>query len=236
MPVTLETVNCVAPFDRQQRLWSIGRNVYNPLDFQPAAFAAKSAKMSPSGYIHRSVLVAIGFLAASSAFGQAGAATDSPYKVLPGDKLEISVWGEENLLREVVVRPDGAFSFPLCGEISARDRTVAELQQEVSRRLIPYIADPVVTITVSEILGNKVFVIGQVKNPGAFVVNPNVDVLQALSLAGGTNEFASVNDIRILRRTGNNQETFAFRYDDVTKGRNLEQNIVLTSGDVIIVP
>jgi polysaccharide export outer membrane protein len=172
----------------------------------------------------------------SMASGQDNAEAAMGYSVLPGDRLEVSVWGEEDLLREVLVRPDGAFSFPLCGDISAKGKTVPELQHEVAAQLSRFISDPVVTITVSEVLGNKVYVIGQVNSPGAFVVNPNVDVLQALSMAGGTTAFASVNDIRILRRTGARQETFSFKYDDMTKGRNLDQNIVLRSGDVVIVP
>jgi polysaccharide export outer membrane protein len=136
----------------------------------------------------------------------------------------------------VLVRPDGAFSFPLCGDISARNMTVSDLQQEITRRLSQYISDPVVTVAVSEILGNKIYVIGQVNQPGVFVVNPQVDVLQALSMARGGTPFAKLNDIKILRRTGDSQRALAFRYDDVVKGNNLEQNVVLQSGDVVVVP
>lgn len=161
---------------------------------------------------------------------------DAAYKVLPGDVLRISVWKEEDLQSEVLVRPDGAFSFPLCGDIPARNRSVSELQEEITRRLSRYISDPVVTVSVAQILGNKVYVIGQVQNPGVFIVNPQVDVLQALSMAGGTTPFANLNDIKILRRTGNTQRSLSFRYDEVSKGRNLEQNFVLQSGDVVIVP
>jgi polysaccharide export outer membrane protein len=94
----------------------------------------------------------------------------------------------------------------------------------------------VVTVSVAQVLGNKVYVIGQVNRPGDYVVNPRVDVLQALTMAGGTTPFASLNDIKILRRTGDRQEAFQFRYDDVIKGRNLEQNVILQSGDVVVVP
>ena len=161
---------------------------------------------------------------------------DQSYKVLPGDMLQISVWGEENLQEEVLVRPDGAFSFPLCGDISARNRSVIELQEEITKRLRRYISDPVVTVSVAQVLGNKVYVIGQVARPGVFVVNPQVDVLQALSMAGGTTPFASLNDIKILRRTGDRQQALQFRYNEVVKGRNLEQNVILQSGDVVVVP
>jgi polysaccharide export outer membrane protein len=91
-------------------------------------------------------------------------------------------------------------------------------------------------VAVSEILGNKIYVIGQVNQPGVFVVNPQVDVLQALSMARGGTPFAKLNDIKILRRTGDSQRALAFRYDDVVKGNNLEQNVVLQSGDVVVVP
>jgi polysaccharide export outer membrane protein len=161
---------------------------------------------------------------------------DREYKVLPGDILQISVWGEEDLQGEVLVRPDGGISFPLCGDISARDRSVVDLQQEIASRLSRYVSDPVVTVSVAEVQGNKIYVIGQVSRPGFFVVNPQVDVLQALSMAGGTTPFANLNDIKILRRNGSSQEVLEFRYNDVINGRRLEQNIILQSGDIVIVP
>ena len=175
-------------------------------------------------------------LAVVAAHAQVALPANESYKVLPGDVLEVSVWGEENLQREVLVRPDGAFSFPLCGDIAAKNQTVTQLKDEITTRLTRFISDPVVTVSVSEILGNKIYVIGQVRDPGVFVVNPQVDVLQALSMAGGTTAFANLNDIKILRRNGENQQALRFRYDDVVKGKDLQQNIVLQSGDVIVVP
>ena len=147
-----------------------------------------------------------------------------------------SVWKEPELQKEVLVRPDGAFSFPLSGQIDARNKTVEDLRVEISNRLSRYIPDLIVTVSILEINGNKVYVIGQVNEPGQFVVNPRVDVMQALSMAGGTTAFANLNDIKILRRTPNGQVAIAFRYDDVVRGRNLEQNILLESGDVVVVP
>ena len=111
-----------------------------------------------------------------------------------------------------------------------------ELRVEISNRLSRYIPDLIVTVSVIEINGNKVYVIGQVDEPGEFVVNPRVDVMQALSMAGGTTPFAKLNDIRILRRTRDGQVAIKFRYEDVVRGRNLEQNILLQSGDVVVVP
>ena len=115
---------------------------------------------------------------------------NKPYSVLPGDVLQVSVWKEPDLQLEVLVRPDAAFSFPLAGDISTKGLSVVELQAELAQRLSRYISNPVVTISVSQVLGNKIYVIGQVNNPGDFVVNPQVDVMQALSMAGGLTAFA----------------------------------------------
>lgn len=161
---------------------------------------------------------------------------DVAYTVKPGDVLSISVWKEPDLQGPVLVRPDGSFSFPLVGEVNARGKSVAELNKIVSDRLAKYIADAVVTVSVQEIKGNKVYVIGQVNRPGEFIVNPSVDVMQALSMAGGTTAFAALNDITILRRTGSVQTALPFRYTDVIQGKRLEQNIELQSGDVVVVP
>ena len=85
-------------------------------------------------------------------------------------------------------------------------------------------------------MGNKIYVIGQVNKPGEFVVNPQVDVMQALSMAGGLTAFASTSDIKILRRTASDQVAIPFKYNDVLKGRDLRQNIVLHAGDIVVVP
>jgi polysaccharide export outer membrane protein len=161
---------------------------------------------------------------------------DASYKVLPGDLLQVSVWKEPDLQLDLLVRPDGAISFPLAGEIATGNKSVSDLQAELTMRLARFITDPVVTVSVREVLGNKVYVIGQVNNPGEFVVNPQVDVLQALSMAGGTTPFADLDNIRILRRDESRQSALSFNYKDVIRGRNLEQNVMLVSGDVVIVP
>jgi polysaccharide biosynthesis/export protein len=161
---------------------------------------------------------------------------EAGYTVKPGDILSISVWKEPDLQRPALVRPDGAFSFPLVGEVDARGKTVAELNKLVKERLGRFISQPEVTVSVQEVKGNKVYVIGQVTKPGEFIVNPRVDVMQALSMAGGTTPFAALGDITILRRQGTKQIALPFRYTDVARGRNLQQNIELESGDVVVVP
>jgi polysaccharide biosynthesis/export protein len=165
-----------------------------------------------------------------------GAQALASYHVKPGDVLEISVWKEPDLQRTVLVRPDGGFSFPLVGEIDARGKSVSDLNKLVSDRLSKYIAEAVVTVSITEVNGNKIFVIGQVNKPGEFIVNPSVNVMQALSMAGGVTPFAATNDIKILRRSGTTQQAMPFAYGDVVRGRSLNQNVELVSGDVVVVP
>ena len=176
------------------------------------------------------------FAISGKVFAQDSNRSADVYMVQPGDQLLISVWKEEDLLQEVLIRPDGGFSFPLAGDMSAAGKSVESISQEVSTRLRRYIPDLVVTVAVTAINGNKIYVIGQVNNPGAFVMNPRVDVMQALSMAGGTTPFADLNDIKILRRSKLGQTVFPFRYNDVARGRKLSQNVMLESGDVVVVP
>jgi polysaccharide export outer membrane protein len=176
------------------------------------------------------------FVVSNSLYAQDEGEPSNVYAVLPGDVLQVSVWKEPELQLEVLVRPDSAFSFPLAGDISTEGLSVVDLQAELTKRLSRYISSPVVTVSVKDVLGNKVYVIGQVNSPGDFVVNPQVDVMQALSMAGGVTAFAATNDIKILRRTGSRQVALSFKYNDVLKGRNLEQNVVLQSGDIVVVP
>lgn len=161
---------------------------------------------------------------------------DEAYLIQPGDVLEISVWREEDLKKSVIVRPDGGLSFPLVGNIQASGKSVAQLQTEVTEKLKKYIPDPPVTVAIQQLGGNKVYVIGKVNKPGEYVVTRNVDIMQALSMAGGMTAYASANKIRVLRRDGASQTAIPFAYGDVEKGENMEQNILLKAGDVVVVP
>jgi polysaccharide export outer membrane protein len=187
--------------------------------------------------LYRLVCGALLALAASAAFAAAPATPDAPYTVKPGDTLRVSVWKEPELQHLVLVEPDGTFTFPLCGEIDAHDKTVGQLQQEIGQHLARFITDPVVTVSLQKIAGNRVYVIGQVTKPGAFIVNPRVDVIQAIAMAGGTTPFASLGNIKIIRRTaGGEQEALPFNYNDVVHGNDLSQNVTLEAGDVVVVP
>lgn len=163
-------------------------------------------------------------------------AQEAGYTVKPSDLLAISVWREDTLQGDVLVTPDGAFAFPLVGLVDARGKTVDDLQKILTERLSKYISDPVVTVAVREIRGNRVYVIGQVNRPGEFTVNPRIDVVQALAVAGGTTPFASLGNILILRREGGKQEALRFDFTEVSKGKNLDQNFELRNGDIVVVP
>jgi polysaccharide export outer membrane protein len=161
---------------------------------------------------------------------------DDLYRINPGDVLAVSVWKEEDLNQDVIVRPDGYISFPLVGEAKAAGTSVDALRQLISKRITKYIPDPVVTVSVRQLSGNKVYVIGKVNRPGEMPVLHNVDVMQALSMAGGTSTYAALNKIKILRRENGKLRAIRFEYGDVEKGNNLDQNIVLKAGDVVVVP
>ncbi len=158
------------------------------------------------------------------------------YGIQPGDVLTISVWKEEGLQSDVVVRPDGGISFPLVGDLRASGKSIKQLSALITERLAKYIPDPVVNVAIKTLAGNQVYVIGKVNKPGAFPITSYVDVMQALSMAGGATPFAALNDIKILRRTGGKQSAISFRYGDVEAGKKLDQNIMLQSGDIVVVP
>jgi len=162
--------------------------------------------------------------------------SSSDYKVNPGDIISVAVWKEPDLQKDVLIRPDGKFSFPLAGDIQAAGNSVEQIRTELTKKLGRFIPDLVVSVSILAINGNKVYVIGQVNRPGEILANPAIDVMQALSVAGGANPFAQLNDISILRRTANGLVSIPFRYGDVEKGKRLEQNIVLQAGDVVVVP
>lgn len=158
------------------------------------------------------------------------------YLLHSGDVLQVVVWKEQELQSEVLIRPDGGISFPLAGELSAAGHTVAELTHSLQERIRRYIPEAVVTVSVKTAAGSQVFVIGKVNHPGQFPLVGPLDVMQALSLAGGSTPFANLNGIRILRRGGGHQTSIPFRYRDVERGQHLGQNIILQAGDTVVVP
>lgn len=160
----------------------------------------------------------------------------APYRIQAGDLLNISVWNEKDLQSDVLVRPDGGMSFPLTGEHMAAGRTIEEIRQALAEKLQKFIPDAVVTVSLKGLGGNRIYVAGKVNRPGEYPFSRPLDVMQSLALAGGTTPFADLNDILILRRANGKQTAIRFRYEDVARGRNLAQNVMLQSGDTVVVP
>ncbi|MBW1644905.1 MAG: polysaccharide biosynthesis/export family protein [Deltaproteobacteria bacterium] len=158
------------------------------------------------------------------------------YRIGPGDVLEISVWKDESLTRQLVVPPDGVISFPLVEDIKVTEMTVPQLRREITKRLSDFVPDATVTVMLMQVNSLQAYVIGKVNKPGQFPINQDTTVMQVLAMAGGLNPFAAPGKIFVLRRQGGKTVTLPFNYAEVVKRKNLEQNIVLRRGDVIVVP
>jgi polysaccharide export outer membrane protein len=184
-----------------------------------------------------SVFMVVSILGASSdGFGSSLTAPDG-YRLSPGDVVAVSVWQEPGLEQLVLVRPDGGISFPLAGDLTAQGLTVQELADALKKRLLKFIPDPVVTVTLQEIPGNRIYVIGQVNKPGDFpIIARDVTVVQALAMAGGLTPFAKEKEIKILRKEGASQRAIPFDYREIKRGGSLIQNVTLQAGDIILVP
>ncbi len=158
------------------------------------------------------------------------------YVIGPGDVLSISVWQNPDLTRVVPVLPDGTISFPLLGELMVSDLSVTQLTKKLKDELEPYTPDPQLSVEVQQTRSLVIYVIGKVNRPGNFTYYANIDVLQALAMAGGLNPFADRSDIKIIRTDKEGKKEFTFDYDAVTEDGALGQNIQLKRGDVVIVP
>lgn len=157
------------------------------------------------------------------------------YIIGPGDILDISVWKNDALSKLVPVLPDGYIFFPLIGEVKAGGKNVSRFQKDLEEKLIHYIPQPSLSVIVNQVNIN-IYIVGKVQHPGMFKLNSNINVLQALTMAGGLNLFAKRNKIKILRKIDNVTKIYNFMYDDVSAARNLDQNIDMVRGDVIVVP
>ncbi len=165
------------------------------------------------------------------------AQTVPDYRVHPGDKLIVGVYDDPKLLpQEITVAPDGKISYPMVGVLVVGGKTVEQVRTEMEARLKKYISDPIATVIVTDVKGNVVYVIGQVTKPGSITMNPTINVLQALSIAGGGNPYAKLDGIIVIRSSGGTQRVLPFRYGQVASGKDLQQNIDLESGDVVVVP
>ncbi len=158
------------------------------------------------------------------------------YKLQEGDTLNISVWGEDTLKQEVQVLPDGSITFPLAGRIDVKNTTVEDVEKNLTKKLTTYLPDPQVTVVVSKIEGNRIYILGKVLKPGSVLMTGPMTVMQALSLAGGLDKFADLGSIKVLRNGPRGQVVYPIDYNALIKGQKLKTNILLQTGDTILIP
>lgn len=164
------------------------------------------------------------------------ATTDPAYIIGPQDVLDVNVWKEPEMTRVVPVRPDGKITLPLINDVQAAGSTPQQLASVVTDKLRKFITEPQVTVIVTQINSQRVFVIGEVLRAGAFPLVPGTTVLQALANAGGFTTFANVKKIHVMRLVNGKHVELPFNYREVLKGDNSEQNIKLEPGDTVVVP
>jgi polysaccharide export outer membrane protein len=164
----------------------------------------------------------------------------TPYRINPGDELEIHVWGDERLQRDVLVLPDGTFAFPLVGQVNAAGRLPSELERVITAGLQPQYKGPVpqVTVSVKKASGYQFSIVGKVRNPGSFTPGRYVNVLEALAIAGGPSEFANLGNARLIRKMGNRMVVIPLRLQEAMKGDLAALNEIprIESGDTLVVP
>lgn len=168
--------------------------------------------------------------------GGSAAVSNKDYIIGPQDVLDVSVWKEPDLTRSLPVRPDGKISMPLLNDVQAAGLTPNQLAQSITDRLKKYMTAPQVTVMVSQINSQRVYVIGEVTRPGAYPLLPGMNVLQAISSAGGLTLFANSKKIFLLRNENQGQNKYPFNYKDVVDGKKPEENVTLRPGDTVVVP
>jgi len=165
-------------------------------------------------------------------------AADKPdiYQLRQGDTVLISVWREDTLQRQVIVLPDGSITFPLIGRVEVAGLSTPEVEQKISKKLKEYIPEPIVTVVIVGIDGNRAFVTGKVIHPGPLIISGPITVLQAISLVGGFDKFADESGIKVIRTNSNGQEILTVNYRDIVSGKNMSTNVQLKAGDTLVVP
>jgi polysaccharide export outer membrane protein len=164
-------------------------------------------------------------------------ATDDPnYLIGAQDVLDISVWKEPEVSRSVPVRPDGKISLPLLNDVQAAGLTPTQLATQITESLKKYVANPQVTVIVTTMNSQRVYILGEVTRPGAYPLLPGMTILQALSSGGGFTQYANTKKIYLLRQVNGKQEKYPFNYKDAIAGRHAEQNVLLKPGDTLVVP
>jgi len=165
----------------------------------------------------------------------AGAVAGPDYIIGPDDVLHVSVWKETDLTSTLPVRPDGKISMPLLDDVQAAGLTPMQLANSLTEKLKKFMADPRVTVVVTAMNSQKVYILGEVTHTGAMALTPNMTVLQAIASAGFT-QFANTKGIYVLRTENGKQQKLPFNYKQVVKGEAMDQNVLLRPGDTIVVP
>lgn len=158
------------------------------------------------------------------------------FVILPGDILQVTVWKEDGMDREVLVLPDGSITFPLVGTVFIGGKTPFEAQHEIMQRLAMYIPDASVDVSVKSPMGHRVSVLGQVNTPGDILLDGNLNVMQAISKAGGLTPYADDGDIVVIRTLADGKKIkLPYPYDDLVRGRHFDKDISLEPGDIVVV-
>jgi polysaccharide export outer membrane protein len=157
------------------------------------------------------------------------------YVIGADDLLSIRFWADAQLSADVVVRPDGKISVPLLNDVQAAGLTPEQLNAVLEKAASKYIAEPDATVIVREVRSRKVYVLGQVARPNQVPLNTDMNVLQVLTAVGGLLEYADKSNIVILRLENGRERRLKFNYNDVVKGKNVQQNILLQPGDTVVV-
>jgi polysaccharide export outer membrane protein len=165
----------------------------------------------------------------------AAPAAPSSFIIGVSDVLVVTFWRDPRLSGDVVVRPDGMISLPLLNDVHAVGLTPEQLAGVLAEAAVKYIADPDVTVIVKEIHSRKVFVVGNVATPGMIPLSGDMNMLQLIAVAGGLLEYADKRNIVIIRTENGQEQRLKFNYNDVVKGKNVKQNILLQPGDTVVV-
>jgi polysaccharide biosynthesis/export protein len=174
---------------------------------------------------------------ASEASSAAPVAAADPHYVIGGqDVLDIAVWKEAELTRVVPVRPDGKISLPLLNDVQAAGLTPTQLAEQLTESLKKFVTNPQVTVIVTQINSQRIFILGEVARAGAYPLLPNMTILQGLSSAGGFTQFANLKKIYMFRMENGKQVKYPFNYKSVISGKSSDENVALKAGDTIVVP
>lgn len=164
-------------------------------------------------------------------------AASNEYVIGPEDVLQVTVWKNDNLSRVVPVRPDGKISLPLLHDVQAAGLTTMQLRDKVSKALGEFMPNPEVSVIVTDIRSFRVSVMGEVQRPGVLLLKSSTTVLEAIAMAGGFRDFASPSKIVVVRKdAGGQTQKIPFNYNRAIRNGETEDNIVLKTGDVIVVP